>query len=69
MWIPLIVASGLWQQSRERYPAVPDAYLSKVSESEIDRPTVADHLSETDAKLRATAPAASKPTHSANPKA
>ena len=66
---PVRIASELWQQSRERYPAVADADLAEGSEREIDRPTDAAHLSEPDTKLGAAATEASKSTHSQNFKA
>jgi hypothetical protein len=63
---PLTVASRLWQQSRERYPAAREASAVEVLEDEVAKRTDAGQPSEPDAKLRMATSEAADPARSAN---
>jgi len=63
---PLKVAGGLWQQSRERYPAASETDLAEVLESKTDRRRGAGQASDDNSKSGLASPSKTDPTHSAD---
>jgi hypothetical protein len=63
---PLKVAGGLWQQSRERYPAASETDLAEVLENKTDRRRGAGQASGDNSKSGLASPSKTDPTHSAD---
>jgi hypothetical protein len=60
------VAGGLWQQSREHYPAASETDLAEVLENKTDRRRGAGQASDDNSKSGLASPSKTDPTHSAD---